>query len=135
MPEDISTRILTQASENIQKLFDLTTRIDERVKSISTKQEQLDARIDVTNQKYNDLLNKIAIIESQVNSAKEILEHIKELNSNITNLNGRLNQVEKQQGAHDERWKGVATFFIQLAWVILAAYLLTKLNLQSPAVP
>jgi septation ring formation regulator EzrA len=135
MADGISVQILTQASENIQKLFDLSTRIDERVKSISTKQEQLDNRIDISNQKHIDLGNKIAIIEANTASAKEILEQIKSFNATVASLDKRLAQVERLQGAHDERWKGVATFFIQLAWVILAAYLLTKLNLQSPSVP
>ena len=135
MPEDISAQILTQATENIQKLFDLGTRLDERVKSISIKQEELDKKIDETNQKHNELNRKIAIIETLIISAKEIFGEIKNLNDSLLTLDKRISEVENKQGAHDERWKGIANFLLQLSWVILAAYLLTKLNLQSPAVP
>lgn len=135
MPDAISAQILTQASENIQKLFDLSTRIDERVRGISIKQEQLEKSIDDINQKHNELNRKIAIAETLIVSSKEILCEFKTLNDEITDLDKRLSKLEREQGAFDERWKSIATFILQLAWAILAAYLLTKFNLQSPAVP
>jgi chromosome segregation ATPase len=124
-----------QTSENIQKLFDFNTRIDERVKSISNEQEQLDEKIERTNQKYNELCHQLAFIEAQAVTAKDILAELKTFNDDLSKLDKRLAKLESQQGAYDERWKNLASFLIQLVWVILAAYLLTKLNLQTPSVP
>ena len=126
MPEDISAQIF----ENIQKLFDLSTRIDERIKSIQIQQEHLYNRIDNTVKNYIEVVQKIAVLESNDNESQIDLYH-----NQIIEIDKRLLLLEEQSGTHNERWKGVATFVIQLVWVILAAYLLTKLNLQSPSVP
>lgn len=135
MPEDISFQILAQASENIQKLFDLSTRIDERVKSVQAKQDHLDKRIDDTINTHIDLMKKIAVLEAHEEDAANVYLRI-EYNSKIINeLDKRVTSLEKDSGTHNDRWKSVATFVVQLVWIILAAYLLLKLNLQPPAVP
>jgi predicted transcriptional regulator len=122
MPKDIPVQI----SENIQKLFDLSTRIDEHMKSIQIQQDQLDKRIDNTVKNHIEVVQKIAVLESHdYNSC----------HNQMVEIDKRLILLEEESGTHNERWKGVAAFVIQLVWVILAAYLLTKLNLQSPAVP
>jgi predicted RNase H-like nuclease (RuvC/YqgF family) len=128
MQEHISDKLLSQNSENVQKLFDLTTRIDERVILLQNKEEQLDDRIDGIFQKNIELIEKMASLETSQSMSAEHREKINELDR-------RLSKLEDQHGAHNERWKSLANFMIQLVWVILAAYLLTKLNLQSPSVP
>jgi hypothetical protein len=124
MTEDISKQLLSQASENIQKLFDLTTRVDERLKSAHNKQEQLEKRIEDQIEKNIELMNKIVILENNMT-----------LPSQINDIDKRLSRIENEHGIHSERYKTIANFIIQLVWVILAAYVLTKLNLQSPSVP
>lgn len=124
MPEDIATQLLSQASENIQKLFDLTTRLDERLRHTSNKEEQFEKRIGALVEKNIELINKIAILENSSPLAPQLNE-----------IDKRLNKVESEHGIHNERYKTIANFIIQLVWVILAAYVLTKLNLQSPSVP
>lgn len=135
MPEDISVQILSQASENIQKLFDLSTRIDERVKAIQAKQDQLDKRIDDTYQVHISLVQKIAVLEARDNENIGINTNVDNCSKQIVELDKRLAKLENESGNNNERWKSIAAFIIQLIWVILAAYLLTKMNLQPPAVP
>ena len=129
MPESMSVQILTQTSENIQKLFELSTRIDERVKSIQSKQDRIDLQInDVINQ-YIQLMQKIAVLESTVDA--EILNCEKQ----IVEIDKRLSRLENEDGKKTEKWKGIVNFIVQLVWIVIAAYILTKLNLQAPAVP
>lgn len=135
MADEISVKILTQATENIQKLADFDTRIDERVRSNQLNQEQLSSKFENLLEKQNELYVKILQIEAQSTPINEILQLFKTFNVELSILDKRITQIEKKQGDSDAKWKGVATFFIQLTWVILAAYLLTKLNLQAPAVP
>lgn len=134
MPEEISVQVLSQTSENIQKLFDLSTRIDERVKSVQAKQEDLDKRIEEVIQRQIEVAQKVAILEHErVNSSLQ--RKLEECEDQVTELDKRISKVEGDAGRSSERWKEIASFVIQLIWVILAAYLLTKLNLQAPAVP
>ena len=130
MPDDISVQILAQSSENIQKLFDLSTRIDERVKSIQINQANLEERIDVLCESQHATMQKLAILESRDLNVK-ILECEKEASL----FDRRLIAVESASGQNQDRWNKIMTFVIQLVWVILAAWLLLKLNIQAPAVP
>jgi hypothetical protein len=43
--------------------------------------------------------------------------------------------VKIAQGGAEGRWKTIISFAVQIAWVLLAAWLLMKLGLQAPAVP
>ena len=135
MAEDISIQILTQASDNIQKLFDLSTRIDERVKMIQLRQEQMDKRVDENLQHVGSIMQKIAVLESKERVVEGVSKNIEVLEQAAVNMDKRLDVVEGKNQASNDRWNRIATFIIQLVWVILAAYLLTKLHLQAPAIP
>ncbi len=139
MTEDISVQILTQASDNIQKLFDLSTRIDERVKMIQSRQEIMDRRIDEIISIKNTLMQKIAVIESKEDALgiydEQTIDRIENIEKALISVDKRLDSVEGKNEMSSDRWNKIATFVIQLVWVILAAYLLTKLHLQAPSVP
>jgi chromosome segregation ATPase len=130
MAEEITVQILTQASENIQKLFELSTRIDERVKAIQAKQDGVEARIEQIALTHHLANQKIAVLESSGNK-----HDIEECERHIADLEKRLVTVEMTSGQTQDRWNRVISFIIQLIWVILAAWFLTKLHLQAPAVP
>jgi hypothetical protein len=130
MPEEITVQILAQASENIQKLFELGTRIDERVKAIQDKQDGVEARIEQIALAHHAANQKIAVLESNNHKYE-----IQECERQIADLEKRLSTVEMTSGQSQDRWNRIVTFIIQLIWVILAAWFLTKLHLQAPAVP
>lgn len=134
MSDTMSVQILAQASENIQKLFDLSTRIDERVKAIQNQQAHVDERFEILTQQQVALMQRIAVLDATTNDPR-VIERIKECESRLAEMEKNLTSLENEHGKHAERWKSVASFVVQLIWVILAAYLLTKLHLQAPAVP
>ncbi len=135
MGDDISTQIWAQTSENIAKLFDLSTRIDERVKAIQQKQEHLEKRLDDHMQNHVQLLRNVAVLETRNEGNVDIVEHIEEISNQLTDIDKRLSRLENDEGRQNERWKTIVGFIVQLLWVVTAAYLLMKLNLQAPAVP
>ena len=50
----------------------------------------------------------------------------------LTELDKRITFVESVSGTQQERWKTVTNFVIQLIWIVLAAWVLMKLNLTPP---
>lgn len=130
MSEEITSQVLEQTSKNIQKLFDLSTRIDERVKTIQERQEALDERIEKVVQKNSELMQKIAVLES-----KQGEFGLDEFKKEIVVIDKRLASVEDASDQTQARWNRLLTFIIQLVWVILAAWMLLKLNLQAPDIP
>jgi uncharacterized protein (DUF3084 family) len=135
MPEEISTQILSQASENIQKLFDLSTRIDERVKNIQNQHESLERRAEEIVRRQQEILQKTAVLESKETNKDLVAVKLDECEEAIIDIDKRISMLESENNRYGDRWNRIATFVIQLVWVILAAYLLTKLHLQAPAVP
>lgn len=133
--ETISVQILAQASDNIQKLFDLITRIDERVKMIQSKQDHLDKRIDDLVQRQINTMQTVAVVEQLRDNDVSMAEKLDNIQTRLHAYDIRMAQLESDSGRSMDRWKQIGSFVIQLIWVILAAYLLTKLNLQAPAVP
>jgi len=115
MSEDITEQILNQ-NKNIQKLCDLSTRIDERVKTVQTNQKKFETSFEIVQQ-------KVAVLESK--DICPIQQEIKELEKRIVTL-------EMSEGQNKDRWNKILTFVIQIIWVVLAAWLLMKLGLQSP---
>ncbi len=130
MAEEITVQILSQASENIQKLFDLSTRIDERVKTILIAQHDMDDRMANLAKNHNELMQKVAVMESKENAMK-----IHECEKALIAMDKRVSAVEGSSNQGQDRWNRMVTFGIQLVWVIMAAWLLMKFNLQPPAVP
>lgn len=135
MAEQIANQILSQASENIQKLFELSTRIDERVKTIHERHHNLDDQIEDIAARQVEMLQKIAVLETHRTNELQRQRHLQDLEVAVTSMDRRLIVVEGDAGQHKDRWNRVATFVIQLVWVVLAAYMLTKFHLQAPAVP
>lgn len=131
--EDISIQILSQTSENIQKLFELSTRIDERVKEIQNKQAGFHERLEKVISGHQEMLQKVAVLESKDGAA--LIEDVDECKKEMTSLDKRITVVEGSTNQSKDRWNRIFTFVIQLIWVLLAAWLLVKLNLQAPAVP
>lgn len=137
MPDDISMQILSQTSENIQRLFDLSTRIDERVKSIQQKQEDLDDAISSVISEHNGLMRKLAVLESH-NSEPAIAalgQRLHETKKELDAIDRRLINVEHATSTNQDRWGKISSFVIQLIWIVIAAWVLFKLNLNAPAVP
>lgn len=144
MPQDITAQILSQTAESIQKLYDLSTRIDERVKAIQEDQKGLEQSLSVVQHAHTEIMKKVAVLEakdtltaSDINSALESKFHVvqNELKKELTELEKRVIAVEAASGQNKDRWNRIFTFIIQIIWVLLAAWLLMKLGLQAPAVP
>ncbi len=130
MPEDLSVQILTQTSDNIQKLFDLVTRIDERVIAIQNKQEALDDRIETIMQSHNELMQTVAVLKSSSDT-----EGVSECKKDIVELDKRLSTLEHTSKGMESRWGQIFRFIINIIWLILGSYLLFKLGINPPNLP
>ena len=126
MHEEIQMQVLAQGANNIQKLFDLVTRIDERVKMLQEQQTDFNEQLIAFKDVQGERMQRIAVLESK---------DIDGLVEQLTALERRVAAVESSSNRSQDRWNKAMAFIIQLAWVVLAAWLLMKLNLTAPAVP
>lgn len=126
MSEDISMQVLSQASESIQRLFDLSTRIDERVKVIKEQNSGFYSRLDDLGKDLKSIEHRLTILETQ-----EVGQLVKQMNE----VDKRVSTLEQKSKGWEGRWNVFATFIIQLVWITLAAWILFKLHLNPPPVP
>lgn len=62
----------------------------------------------------------------------KIEEKIDKIIENSHELDVRLKSLEIAKGGYEENWKSIVNFVVQVIWVVMAAYILMKLGLQSP---
>lgn len=118
--------------DSIKSMFELTTRIDERIKAITKNHDELENKIDDLIESTHDMNSRIKMIERYHD---EIFNEIKQLGRSDHDIQMKIASIEITHGGSENRWKAIINFVVQIAWVILAAFLLTKLGLQAPAVP
>lgn len=124
---------ITQVSDSVNSLFELTLRVDERVRLMMDKLESMDETIDNQIDLFNELNSRVKVIESR--DGISILNDIRRLGEELHKLELRTQSVEGSSSDQEGRWKTIIGFAIQLIWVILAAFLLYKLGISAPAVP
>ena len=123
-------------TDNPKSLVELIARIDERVQTISKKQDIVYAKLDNNLEQLNNLAARVAVMEDRVGN--HLVSQIKQLSdavdkvttqSQITDL--KINSLDISARTQDSRWKTIGSFVIQLTWAILASYLLYKIGLPA----
>lgn len=122
--------LYSQISDSFNSLYELTTRVDERVKNLAKRQDDLEKKIDSMLFNGIDLESRMRIAESKYNS-----KEVEDLETGFRELEKKVHSLEFASSGVQDRWKSIVNFGIQLSWVITAAYLLYRLGLQPPAVP
>jgi len=132
MTQTKTSQDYAEVSQSIKSIFDLTSRIDERVKLIMRKQDQMEEKLDERLANIHELEGRLRLVES---NKEDIEKEVESLRDTVHNMELGLQAVEIQTEGHEGKWKTIISFAVQIAWVILAAYLLMKLGIQAPAVP
>lgn len=143
----IAEQFFAQVSESIQLVFDLTSRIDERVKMLIERQNELDAKIEKLFDAHQVLLNRLSIIEAkEYPQLKEDLMHVKQSipriqknEDDLSDAESRVNALETKieiltarLGNHDNRWLLAFDAIWKIGLMVIAGYILFKLGLQAP---
>jgi polyhydroxyalkanoate synthesis regulator phasin len=129
-PRRASAEYSAQVSESIRSVFELTTRIDERVQIMMKKQEELERKIDAPMALSQAIATRVAILESKTTVALEA--EVKATSEEVRVLASKVQDLEGTHGRTKEGWKQAIGFVVQLLWVVVAAYVLYKLKLQGP---
>lgn len=157
---NVTEQFFGQVSESVQLVFDLTSRIDERVKMLIERQKEIDDQLDKLLAMQNMALQRLATLESIVES-RDFDTHLRSLSEKVAvisssdlkddveslqNKNQELhNIIHTMQikietmwlrlGVNDSRWYTIFDGFYKLALMMIAGYILYKLGWQSPPNP
>lgn len=125
---------IRSTSESIQGIYELVTRIDERVNVLMKKHDELDSKIDDQKTVQQNIETRMTIFETQ--NPKDALigasEQIGQLQSKLGEIQGRIQLVEISSQGSEQKWNKLISYVIQLGWLVLAGWLLYKLGLPTP---
>jgi hypothetical protein len=113
---DISEQFFTQVSESIKSVFDLTSRIDERVKMIHEKQKEMDKKFNGLIESQGTLNSRVSVLESTTET-----EEVQNLEKTVHNMEIALKEVELKSAGTRHRWDIAADFGLKILWAIVAA--------------
>lgn len=109
---------------------EMILRVDERLKATTDKLSEINAKLTSLSENMHSLAEKLAVINSH-----DVEQEVVECSKAIVELDKRIATLEEDSGRGKDRWNRISNFIIQLAWVVLAAWLLAKLNLPLPDLP
>jgi hypothetical protein len=106
-----------------ESISDTIKNLDSKLDRLSGKMKDREKEIDELNDAKSELEARIRVLES------EDFEKIKK------DLYSTISKIEVFESHHDEnkeKWNMALNFIVQLVWVSMAAFMLTKLGLQAP---
>lgn len=113
---DISEQFFTQVSESIKSVFNLTSRIDERVKMIHEKQQEMDKKFSRLIESQGNLNSRVSVLESTSET-----EEIQKLEKTVHNMELMLKEVELKSAGNTGKWEVAAEFGLKILWACVAA--------------
>lgn len=152
--EDLSTKILSQTTDSIQKLFDITTRIDERVKTCIDRCHILEEKIQEIVEVNFGIKESLAVLKSQdsygvlgdvnsdIHKLQNKLDHLEQTSEGFRNINvdvhelqNKLSHLEQTSEGFKSNWDAIVKFIVQIIWLVVGAWILFKLGLAPPNLP
>ena len=117
-----------EVSKSIKSVYDLTARIDERVKLLMSKQEETQRKLDQHMNRVSDLDGRIMVIESK--NGEAAIKQLGLLREDFHKLEGRIQVVEISSAGNEGKWKIIIDFGVKILWIIVGSYALLKLGLN-----
>jgi hypothetical protein len=158
-PTALAEQFFGQVSESLQMVFDLASRVDERVKGLAQRQQDIENRIEKMNDLQSEILKRVVLLEAR----KDMADDVDELNEKVTAnekvsaiqtedikkdveelrrkhhdlrndlhlLALKLEGIQLRMGHHDTRWQKAFDIIWRLVFMLIAGYILYKLGLPS----
>lgn len=134
---EAASQYYSQIQNSIKSIFELTTRVDERVQLMMKKQEDVEWKIDGISTEMKELSTRVTVLESNNGKAvaAAVSTEVDRLKDTISDMKLKIQTLESKADSSEGKWKTVLNFGLQILWVVVAAYLLYRLGIQAPEVP
>jgi len=131
----IEQQNLAVVIESIRDVYELSTRIDERLQSVMKKQDELEVKMEATISQTNTLASKIMLLENLIKTnegtSENASEEISKIKDSIHALEMKLQTVEHDNSQHKDIWGKILEVVMQVGVLVLAAWLLVKFGVSA----
>lgn len=121
-----------EVSESLKLVFDLTSRIDERMKILIESNNDYKEKIERLFIQHGETMMRINTLENKA-SSKELdlvkvdLEKVEE---KMIHLTDRMSDVEKDIKSHSNKWTSMVDFIFKVGVIVIGGVILWKLGLK-----
>ena len=121
-----------EVSESLKLVFDITSRIDERMKVLIEKNNESKDKIEKLYDQQVTLLNRITILENKNNTQviNDLKNEVNIIDGRVEHLSERLVHVEKEIHQNNSKWANIIDFIFKLATVVVGSIILWKLGVK-----
>ena len=107
----------------IAELKESDLRTIERLKNLIKKNSDFEKEMENLNKSKYEIEARLRVLES---------EDIEKIKHEMYRMESVLQKFESRHDDRRQNWNTAINFMVQLAWVSMAAWMLTKLGLQPP---
>ena len=123
-----------QVAESIKSLFELTSRIDERVKTLSDNALRQEDKLEQIANSQQKLLERVVALESKNGEAtKKAVEEVKKLTDDLERrtrgMEIQMKAVEIISKGNTNKWDRIADVVWKFVIIIAASFLIWKLGM------
>jgi chromosome segregation ATPase len=121
-----------EVSDSLKLVFDLTSRIDERTKTLVSNYDDAKEKIDKLAEHQSNVLLKVISLESKdsTNIVKEIKNEINVIEGRVEHLSDRLMTIEKDLQSHAGKWAVVLDFIFKIGVIVVGGLIMYKLGIK-----
>lgn len=140
-------------NQSIKSVFDLTSRIDERVKMLVERQGDLEEQLDKAIDNQQQILSRVLVLESRdatpiatankaeiheikqrvaVMESVESKKDIEDIKQKIHLLDLRVESINMRTANQESRWAKLFDLVFKLTIMLIGGYLLFKFGWQAP---
>ena len=127
MPE-INDQFYKEVSDSIKLVFDLTSRIDERVKHLVEQHSDSNQRIERLVERQEDIFSRISVLENKNGNGYK--EDIIELKKNVHIMEIKMSSLELQTNQHENKWQKIIDFVFKVSVAVVVAIIVWKIGLK-----
>ena len=113
-------------SESVKLVFDLTIRIEERLKILVEQHNSSSEKIEKLMERQENLFSRISVLENR--NGNHFRDDIKDLEENLQAVKAKVAVLEINSGQQENKWKLAVDFVFKLIMVIIGAVLTWKLG-------
>jgi hypothetical protein len=118
-----------QVAESIKLLFELTSRIDERVKYLSENASKQDGKFETIAEYQQKLLERIIALENK--NGETIKKQTEDLNIRIRNIELQIKTLEVISKGNSNRWDKITDMIWRIIIIMTASFLIWKMGIGN----
>lgn len=115
----MNEQITSQITESMQSMFDLTSRVDERVKSMASNHTRLEGKLDCLTVDMQKLAERIHTVEAEHRNLQDVAKKMNEAEIKLASLDILANRAES-------RWQKTLHIIVEIAVLVAAGYIMFK---------